>query len=196
MLLSLLDRRPIVVALAGPNGAGKTTFYYSSLRPAGLRLVNADLLARELKMGPYGAARMAGSIRRELLRQRESFVFETVFSDPVGDKLGFLRDAARAGYTVMLCFMGISGPKISQVRVDMRVMQGGHDVPRKKLIARYPRILRNLKAAIHELPHVWVFDNDNLEKPFRLAAVCEAGRLLQVEKPIPKWLRTVLQGTQ
>ena len=196
MLLSLLDRRPIVVALAGPNGAGKTTFYYSSLRPAGLRLVNADLLARELKMGPYGAARMAGSIRRELLRQRESFVFETVFSDPVGDKLGFLRDAARAGYTVMLCFMGISGPKISQVRVDMRVMQGGHDVPREKLIARYPRILRNLKAAIHELPHVWVFDNDNLEKPFRLAAVCEAGRLLQVEKPIPKWLRTVLQGTQ
>ena len=42
MLLSLFDRRPIVVALAGPNGAGKTTFYYSNLQAAGLRLVNAD----------------------------------------------------------------------------------------------------------------------------------------------------------
>ena len=52
MLLSLLDRRPIVVALAGPNGAGKTTFYYSNLQPAGLRLVNADGLARELRMDP------------------------------------------------------------------------------------------------------------------------------------------------
>jgi predicted ABC-type ATPase len=192
MLLSLLDRRPIVVALAGPNGAGKTTFYYSNLQPAGLRLVNADGLARELRMDPYQAARIADSIREELLRQRESFVFETVFSDSVGDKLRFLQNAARAGYTVLLCFIGISSPKISQDRVDMRVMQGGHDVPREKLIARYPRILKNLKAAIRELPNVWVFDNNNLRNPFRLAAVCEQGRLVQLEKPIPKWLRTTL----
>jgi predicted ABC-type ATPase len=192
MLLSLLDRRPIVVALAGPNGAGKTTFYYSNLQPAGLRLVNADGLARELRMDPYQAARIAGSIREELLRQRESFVFETVFSDSVGDKLRFLQNAARAGYTVLLCFIGISSPKISQDRVDMRVMQGGHDVPREKLIARYPRILKNLKAAIRELPNVWVFDNNNLRNPFRLAAVCEQGRLVQLEKPIPKWLRSIL----
>jgi predicted ABC-type ATPase len=192
MLLSLLDHRPIVVALAGPNGAGKTTFYYSNLQPAGLRLVNADGLARELRMDPYQAARIAGSIREELLRQRESFVFETVFSDSVGDKLRFLQNAARAGYTVLLCFIGISSPKISQDRVDMRVMQGGHDVPREKLIARYPRILKNLKAAIRELPNVWVFDNNNLRNPFRLAAVCEQGRLVQLEKPIPKWLRSIL----
>jgi predicted ABC-type ATPase len=192
MLLSLLDRRPIVVALAGPNGAGKTTFYYSNLQPAGLRLVNADVLARELRMDPYQAARIAGSIREELLRQRESFVFETVFSDSVGDKLRFLQDAASAGYTVLLCFIGISSPKISQDRVDMRVMQGGHDVPREKLIARYPRILKNLKAAIRELPNVWVFENNNLKNPFRLAAVCEERRLAQVEKPIPKWLRSIL----
>jgi predicted ABC-type ATPase len=189
---SLLDHRPIVVALAGPNGAGKTTFYYSNLQPAGLRLVNADVLARELNMDPYDAARIAGSIREELLRQRESFVFETVFSDPVGDKLGFLKDAAREGYTVALCFIGISSPKISQDRVDMRVMQGGHDVPREKLVARYPRILKNLKAAIRELPHVWVFDNDNISEPFRLTVVCENGRLIQAKKPIPKWLRAVL----
>jgi predicted ABC-type ATPase len=74
----------------------------------------------------------------------------------------------------------------------MRVMQGGHDVPREKLIARYPRILKNLKAAIRELPNVWVFDNNNLRNPFRLAAVCEQGRLVQLEKPIPKWLRSIL----
>lgn len=195
-MLVLLDRRPIIVALAGPNGAGKTTFYYSHLQPAGLRLVNADVLARALNMDPYDAARVAGSIRQELLRQRESFVFETVFSDPVGEKLGFLLSAAETGYTVLLCFIGISGPKRSRDRVDMRVLQGGHDVPREKLITRFPRILKNLKAAIRRLPHVWVFDNDNLEAPFRLAAICEAGRLMKATRPIPKWLRTALpRGT-
>ncbi len=198
MLLSLFDRRPIVVALAGPNGAGKTTFYYSNLQAAGLRLVNADVLARELRMDPYRAARIACSIREELVRQRESFVFETFFADLVGDKLRFLQNAARAGYTVLLCFIGVSSPKISQDRVDMRVMQGGHDVPRENLIARYPRTLTNLAAAIRELPHVRVFDNSNLKNPFRLAAVCEQGQVAQLEKPIPKWLRSVLpaQGSR
>ena len=108
---SVLDQRPIVVALAGPNGAGKTTFYQAHLAPAGLRFVNADVLARELGTDPYSAARLADAVRRELVRQRESFVFETVFSDPVGDKLAFLKETARAGYTVVLCFVGLSGPE-------------------------------------------------------------------------------------
>lgn len=190
--LAVLDRRPIVVALAGPNGAGKTTFYHAHLRWAGLRLVNADVLARELKMDPYVAARVAGSIRADLIRQRESFVFETVFSDPVGDKLQFLRDAARAGYTVLLCFIGISGSEKSEQRVAMRVLQGGHDVPSDKLAARYPRTLRNLQQAMLELPHVWVFDNDDLRRPFRPVAVVEDGNVVRLEKLVPPWLRGAL----
>ena len=75
-----LDRRPVIVVLAGPNGAGKSTFFHAHLEEAGLRFVNADVIAYELKVGPYEAAKMADSLRRELLRQRECFVFETVFS--------------------------------------------------------------------------------------------------------------------
>lgn len=135
-MASPLDQRPIVVALAGPNGAGKTTFYYPHLQPAGLRFVNADILARELNLDPYAAANLAASLRRELVNQRESFVFETVFSDPVGEKLTFLKEVARSGYTVLLCFVGISGPKVSEERVAMRVSQHGHDVPTSKLLAR------------------------------------------------------------
>ncbi len=186
------DQRPIIVALAGPNGAGKTTFYHAHLKPAGLRFVNADVLARELNLDAYAAAGMADSIRRTLVTQRESFVFETVFSDPAGDKLAFLKDAALAGYTVVLCFIGTSGPEISEERVAMRVSQGGHDVPTDKLMARFPRTMANLKAAILELPHVWVFDNDDLRTPFRLAAVFENGQLARLRKPIPAWLEHLL----
>jgi predicted ABC-type ATPase len=192
MISSVLDRRPVVVALAGPNGAGKTTFYHAHLQPAGLRLVNADVVARELNMEPYAAAKIADAIRRELVRQRESFVFETVFSDPVGDKLSFLREAAQAGYTVLLCFIGISGPAVSEERVAMRVSQGGHDVPTEKLIARYPRILTNLQNAIQELHTVWIFDNDDLRTPFRLAAVCEGGQISLLNRPVTGWMRKVL----
>jgi predicted ABC-type ATPase len=189
---SPLDQRPIVVALAGPNGSGKTTFYYGHLQPAGLRFVNADLLARELNIDPYEAATVATSIREELIRQRESFVFETVFSDPVGDEVSFLSEAVAAGYTVVLCFIGTSGPEVSEERVAMRVSQGGHDVPSDKLASRYPRILKNLRKALRTLPHVWVFDNDDLRSPFRLVAVCEGGKLVKLHRPVPVWLRSLL----
>ena len=192
MNLSLLDRRPIVVALAGPNGAGKTTFYHAHLQPAALRFVNADVLARELYLDAYAAAQIADRLRHQMVAERESFVFETVFSDPVGDKLNFLKEAARAGYVVVLCFIGISGPDVSEQRVAMRVSQGGHDVPAAKLVSRFPRTLANLKTAIREVPYVFIFDNDNLQTPFRQAASFENGRLVSDEEQVPNWLRPLL----
>lgn len=189
---SPLDQRPLIVAITGPNGAGKSTFYQAHLKPAGLRFVNADVIAGELDMDPYAAARVAGALRQELVKQRESFVFETVFSDPVGDKLAFLKDAVVQGYTVVLCFIGISGPEVSDERVAMRVSQGGHDVPPEKLISRYPRTLTNLQSAIRDLPHVMVFDNDDLRSPFRKVAVFEDSKQIHFGKPVPKWLRGIL----
>jgi predicted ABC-type ATPase len=185
---SPLDGRPIVVAVAGPNGAGKTTFYEAHLQPSGLRFVNADELARELQVDAYEAAELAGRLRQTLLEQGESFVFETVFSDPVGDKVAFLKTAAARGYTVVLCFIGVDGPEVSEERVAMRVLQGGHDVPAKKLEERYPRILENLAKAIRELPHVLVFDNGDLRRPFRKVAEFERGKTTEAHAPWPHWL--------
>jgi predicted ABC-type ATPase len=183
-----LDRRPIVVAIAGPNGAGKTTFFEAHLKSTGLRFLNADVVARELEVDAYESALMIAALRTELVNQRESFIFETVFSDPVGDKLGFLKQAAQSGYAVVLCFVGIAGAGTSEQRVAMRVSQGGHDVPPVKLFERFPRTLANLAAAIRELPCVLVFDNDDLKTPFRHAAVYAVGQTVQLNKPVPSWL--------
>jgi predicted ABC-type ATPase len=185
---SLFDARPIIVALAGPNGAGKTTFYGAHLERAALRFVNADDLARELGISAYDAADAAKRLREALVEQRESFVFETVFSDPVGEKLEFLRRASSLGYTVVLCFIGLESPELSDERVAMRVLQGGHDVPADKIVARYPRTLENLRRAIRELPHLLVFDNSDLGRPFRKVAQFELGKPVELDPAPPRWL--------
>jgi predicted ABC-type ATPase len=154
--------------------------------------LNADVLARELGVDPYRGAEMAGALREQLLKQHESFIFETVFSDPVGDKIGFLQRAAGAGYNVILCFIGISDPAMSEERVAMRVSQGGHDVPADKLVARFPRTLENLRKSIRTLPHVLVFDNNNLSDPYRQIAVFHNGKADFLSESLPPWIRKVL----
>lgn len=184
----LIDRRPAIVVLAGPNGAGKSTFYSAFLADSGLRFINADYLAKGLELEPYDAAELANRIRHELVARRESFVFETVFSDPVGDKVGFLKKAADSGYSVILCYIGLNSSEISDERVAMRVSQGGHDVPHRKVKSRYQRTLKNLGRAIKALPLVLAYDNSDLRKSFRPVARFIDGREIWAHKQRPEWL--------
>jgi predicted ABC-type ATPase len=188
----LLSQRPILVVLAGPNGAGKTSFYRTYLRTSGLRFMNADVLAQELRIDAYLAAKLADQLRRQLIEQRESFIFETVFSDPVGDKLGFLKQVESLGYTVVLFFIGLASPSVSDERVAMRVSKGGHDVPANKLVERFPRVMRNLRRALSERANVRVYDNSDLRRPYRLVATTENGQGIKLRKPVPQWLSELL----
>jgi predicted ABC-type ATPase len=192
----LPGRRPILIAIAGPNGAGKTTFCHAHIAPSGLRYLDPDRIARELRLNPEGMAQATAALCQALMQAKESFAFETVFSDPMGDKLAFLKEAAASGYTAILCFIGLASPETSEERVAMRVSQGGHDVPPEKLIARYPRSMANLQKAIRDLPHVYIFDNEDLRTPFRKVAVFENGRPLFLSEPVPKWLAALLSAHQ
>jgi predicted ABC-type ATPase len=181
-----------VVALAGPNGAGKTSFYRAYLKASGLRFLNADVIALDLQIDAYRAAGLADELRRQLIKERESFIFETVFSDPIGDKLEFLKDAEREGYSVVLFFIGIAGPAVSDQRVAMRVAKGGHDVPGYKLMERFPRVMRNLQRALGDLSNVRVYDNGDLKRPYRLVATRQDGEEVMLHGPTPKWLNALL----
>ncbi|MBL8673746.1 MAG: hypothetical protein JNL07_02580 [Rhodospirillales bacterium] len=186
-----------LLVLAGSNGAGKSTFHDLYVRPLGLAFVNADLIARDLGIAdPVARARRAGEVaedeRRSLLARGESFCMETVFSDPVGAKLGLLRDARRAGYEVVLLFIGIDGPDLSLLRVAQRVAQGGHDVPDDRLRARFPRTLENLKRAIGEVDMALLLDNSDAERPFRTVARYERGARVSRLRRLPPWAKGVV----
>jgi predicted ABC-type ATPase len=187
----ILDARPLIVALAGPNGAGKSTFFEAHVQPSGLRFINPDDIATRLGIGANEAAELADALRIELVKQRESFIFETVFSDPVGDKLRFLKEVAAAGYAVVLIFIGLSDAAISEERVAMRVSQGGHDVASEKIQSRFGRSLENLKRGIKELPLVLIYDNSDLQRSFRKVAEYENGEPLFVAQPLPEWFASL-----
>jgi predicted ABC-type ATPase len=65
---------------------------------------------------------------------------------------------------VVLFFIGIEGAEVSDERVAMRVLKGGHDVPADKIVERFPRVMANLKRALTELSNVRVYDNSDLKR--------------------------------
>ena len=131
------------------------------------------LLRTALQITAYEAADAAAAIRSALVAQRESFIFETVLSDPVGDKVNVLASYAKMGYTVVLIFIQIQSVDESIRRVAMRVSQGGHDVPDEKLRSRFGRTQANLERAIQRLPYVLVYSNDDLAHPYQFVGFYE-----------------------
>ena len=122
------------MVVAGPNGAGKSTFVETFLKSTGMLVVNPDDVARGLSPDTpdaiaYEAARVADSWRRDLVARGVSFCMETVFSDPHGAKLDFLKRVSIAGLRRVLVFIGLESADLSRGRVMERVDAGGHPKP-------------------------------------------------------------------
>ena len=94
----------------------------------------------------YYASVCADFIRHQLLKSKISFSFETVMSSR--DKVEFLKKAQEAGYRTYLYFIATIDPNVNISRVHNRVMQGGHSVPKEKIVSRYYRSLELLSEAV------------------------------------------------
>lgn len=192
-----LSGGPWLIVLAGPNGAGKSTFFDVFLRRRGFRFVNADLIARGLPGDDraevaYRAAELAEIERRALVARGDTFVMETVFSDPAGAKVEFLRDARSHGYRIAFVYVGLASVALSQARVIQRLAQGGHDVSDDRLRKRLRRSLANAKQALRFIDAGWIFDNSDADHPFRLVATTRAGQVTHLDPSVPQWGRRLL----
>lgn len=114
-----------------------------------------------------------------LMAERMPFAFETVFSHLVKREDGtyeskqeLIETLQKAGYSVALLFVGLATAALSGLRVETRRTQGGHDVPRKKLMKRFPRTREAIRLAAPVADMTLMFDNSRaVEKAFTLARV-------------------------
>jgi predicted ABC-type ATPase len=190
--------QPVLLFLAGPNGSGKSTFFAEYLAQLGLPYVNADDIARTLRAADPAAStdeidrrafRETERLRGALLQAGLAFCTESVFSDPVGAKLKFLRTARACGFWTVMVFVCVDSAALAMARVGQRVRHGGHDIPDGKLQARFPRTLANLRAAIPIVDEAFLVDNSSFDTPYRVVAVYARGRLVSRHPPLPGWTR-------
>lgn len=136
---------------------------------------------------------LADFLRKQLLKERKKFSFETVFSHE--GKLEIMRQAANAGYKVYLYFVCTESPEINKFRVkEVRIKEGGHDVPEDKIESRYYRSLELLFDAAQIAYQAFFFDNSTDDTDFRMFAhfkkVKDKKQWDPVnEQEVPEWFR-------
>lgn len=192
--------KPRLIVVAGPNGTGKTSITEQLLRHewmGGCVYINPDFIARDefgdwnVPDAVFKAATRAAELREQCLQNGRSLAFETVLSMP--DKVEFIRRAREAGFFVRLFFVGTDDPSINAKRVALRVMEGGHDVPISKIIARYTRSLANCSVASRLADRAYIYDNSIEDVPARLLFRTAEGRLIRNYGSINPWAREILR---
>ncbi|MFL5342835.1 MAG: hypothetical protein ACJ8F7_22095 [Gemmataceae bacterium] len=140
-----------------------------------------------LPINAYYASVLADFLRRRLLAGSVSFSFETVMSEP--GKVGLLRDAQNLGFKTYLYYIATEDPAINISRVQLRVAQGGHDVPRDKILPRYQRSLDLVRDAIRHTDRAYFFDTSEPKALF-VAESAGGGRPALRCDVMPNWFKT------
>ncbi|NOT41577.1 MAG: toxin [Alphaproteobacteria bacterium] len=184
--------KPMGVVLAGHNGSGKSTLWYKRLADDfRIPLVNADrMMMSILPEGHEGALpAWAAELRdndaswmevaqrgvqafvAQAMLRGVPFAMETVFSDwraqpdgTIASKIDLIREMQKAGYFVVLFFVGLSSAQVSIARVATRVQAGGHAVDEKKLIERFPRTQKAVAAALDVADAAILLDNSRTQR--------------------------------
>lgn len=159
-------RKPELIVIAGPNGSGKTTVTQEFLHHEwsdGVVYINPDQVAKDIfgdwnsKEAVLNAANYCAEWRERCLRERISFVFETVFS--ADDKVDFILKAKQAGFFIRIFFIATEHPSINAARITNRVMEGGHSVPIDKIITRYYKSILNCETIADKVDRLYLYDN-------------------------------------
>ena len=176
------ERRPNLYIIAGPNGAGKTTFARKFLPDYAkcLEFVNVDLIANGLSpFDPERAALRAGRIMLDQIHslgnRGQDFGFETTLSGK--SYLRLLEELKqKKGYNIHLFFLWISSVKLALERIELRVQQGGHDIPEAVVRRRFNKGISNFFQFYRPVVDRWIIFNNSEDVP-GVIAFEESGKL-------------------
>jgi len=160
--------------MAGPNGAGKTTFAKKFLPQYAKcqNFINADLIAQGLApFSPSSAAIQAGKLVlaqiHDFSKRGVTFAFETTLSGKTYQAL--ITGLQNRGYKVHMFFLWIPTPALSISRIQDRVAEGGHDIPKQDARRRFKRSIHNFFSLYMPLADSWMLFNNAAATPELIA---------------------------
>lgn len=194
------EYRPVLCVVAGPNGSGKTSTTVKLLSNEWTEdsfYINPDNIALE-QFGDWNsqeavlkAAQEATRLRYQCLKEKRSFVFETVFSS--NEKLEFIKQAKEAGFFIRFFYVCTENPEINVLRIAQRFLNGGHEVPISKIISRYYKSLALAAQAVPLVDRAYIYDNSKTDVLPQLLFRTVDGKLYKkYVADIPLWATSLM----
>ena len=177
--------------IAGANGCGKSTltrwakaFFQQSA------VLDPDAVAVELQ-AQSNAELSDIEAGKEVLRAADAFLqagvsfsVETTLSGTTYLKM--LAKAHELGFRTRLFYIGTASLEINKLRVQARVLKGGHNVPEADQERRFPRSFRNMQTALKLVDEAVLFDNSS-DAGHRVVGLKLMGAPVLPLEPLPEW---------
>ena len=125
--------------------------------------INADEIARGLsplkpELSSIEAGRLMLKKINEYIIQQNDFAFETTLSSRTFRNT--ILKSKKSGYETTLLFFWLNSVELAYERVENRVFEGGHHVPKHVISRRYYAGIKNLFDIYMPVSDYWmIFDN-------------------------------------
>ncbi|WP_227397044.1 zeta toxin family protein [Jeotgalibacillus aurantiacus] len=185
-----VDFNPTMIVFAGNNGSGKSTFRSIITEKHGILLnIDPDALARKYTANPeLKAGRDSIKLVQEQIIRSQDFSIETTLSGNL--PLRQMEQAKKAGYEIIMYYLGIENIEINIDRIALRVRNGGHHIPTEDVLRRKDRSIKNLLKCIHLVDSIYLVDNTDFNA--QIIAEIENGELIYFKENSPQWIIPIL----
>lgn len=157
----------ILYIIAGANGSGKSTLASELLPSENLEFLNADDVAKEICPDNIESVKIkAGKIvlkrLESLFDSKKSFAIETTLSGK--NHIKTIKRAKELDYQVILIYSYLDNPILCENRIKIRVLNGGHNIPKEDIQRRFYRSKENFWNIYKDLVDEWnLFYNGSSE---------------------------------
>jgi len=185
-----MSNNPQLLFVAGPNGAGKSTFSKELSSPGAIIFDVDKVIARIEAQSPgmpkkkvYDIATQEFfNLANEAIRLKQHFTLETNFRDK---ELVDIADRFKQyGYTTNMIYLALESVEQSTVRVNKRVLDGGHFVDRKNILLNYNEGLQYLERFADSFDNLEINDASKGIGEFELILKIKEQRLVSCQLQI------------
>lgn len=186
-----MSNNPQLLFVAGPNGAGKSTFSNELSNPGAIIFDVDKVIARIEAQSPgmpkkkvYDIATQEFfNLANEAIRLKQHFTLETNFRDK---ELVDIADRFKQyGYTTNMIYLALESVEQSTVRVNKRVLDGGHFVDRKNILLNYNEGLQYLERFADSFDNLEINDASKGIGEFELMLKIKEQRLVYMSEDLP-----------
>ena len=193
-----MSNNPQLLYIAGPNGAGKSTFSKDLSNPGAIIFDVDKVIARIEAQSPgmpkkkvYDTATQEFfNLANEAIRLKQHFTLETNFRDK---ELVDIADRFKHyGYTTNMIYLALESVEQSTVRVNKRVLDGGHFVDRKNILLNYNEGLQYLERFADSFDNLEIKDASKGIGEFELMLKIKEQRLVYISEHLSVGVKQIV----